>query len=45
MDHSEFDTWARAEQAAVEASLDAWVPADAPAGLGVAMRYGVLDGG
>jgi farnesyl diphosphate synthase len=42
---SEFDTWARAEQAAVEAALDAWVPADAPAGLGLAMRYGVLDGG
>ncbi|MEK8025418.1 polyprenyl synthetase family protein [Ideonella sp. BYS139W] len=30
---------------AVEAALSAWVPADAPAGLGVAMRYGVLDGG
>ena len=45
MNRSEFDTWARTEQAAVEASLDAWVPADAPAGLGVAMRYGVLDGG
>jgi farnesyl diphosphate synthase len=25
--------------------LSAWVPADAPAGLGEAMRYGVLDGG
>ena len=24
---------------------DSWVPADAPAGLGEAMRYGVLDGG
>jgi farnesyl diphosphate synthase len=43
--HSEFDAWARTEQAAVEAALDAWVPADAPAGLGLAMRYGVLDGG
>ena len=40
-----FETWMRQEQAAVEAALQAWVPADAPAGLGVAMRYGVLDGG
>ncbi len=45
MNASEFDTWVRAEQAAVEAALGEWVPADAPAGLGVAMRYGVLDGG
>ena len=45
MNRSEFDAWSRAEQAAVEAALDAWVPADAPAGLGLAMRYGVLDGG
>jgi farnesyl diphosphate synthase len=29
----------------VERALQAWVPADAPAGLGEAMRYGVLDGG
>ena len=41
----EYDTWASAELAAVEAALDACVPADAPAGLGQAMRYGVLDGG
>ena len=40
-----FDGWARDELAAVEAALDAWVPVDAPAGLGEAMRYGVLDGG
>ena len=39
------DTWARDELAAVEAALEAWVPQDAPAGLGQAMRYGVLDGG
>ena len=39
------DTWARQELAAVEAALEAWVPDDAPAGLGQAMRYGVLDGG
>src|SRR5207248_4634415 len=29
----------------VEAALEAWVPTGAPAGLGLAMRYGVLDGG
>jgi len=29
----------------VEAGLDRWVPAEAPARLGEAMRYGVLDGG
>ncbi len=29
----------------MEAALDAWVPHDVPAGLGEAMRYGVLDGG
>ena len=40
-----FETWMRQEQTAVEAALQAWVPADAPARLGVAMRYGVLDGG
>jgi farnesyl diphosphate synthase len=39
------DVWAREQLAAVEAALEAWVPADAPAGLGEAMRYGVLDGG
>ena len=42
---AEFDVWARAGLESVEAALQAWVPADAPAGLGVAMRYGVLDGG
>ncbi|MBN8495088.1 MAG: polyprenyl synthetase family protein, partial [Burkholderiales bacterium] len=35
----------QAELRAVEAALQQWVPADAPAGLGEAMRYGVLDGG
>ena len=40
-----FERWMRHELDAVEAALDAWVPADAPAGLGEAMRYGVLDGG
>ncbi|MDQ6679879.1 MAG: polyprenyl synthetase family protein [Pseudomonadota bacterium] len=41
----EFDSWAAVEADAVESALHAWVPADAPAGLGLAMRYGVLDGG
>jgi farnesyl diphosphate synthase len=45
VDVATFDAWARDELAAVESALDAWVPADAPAGLGEAMRYGVLDGG
>ena len=41
----DFDVWMRAELGAVEAALERFVPADAPAGLGQAMRYGVLDGG
>jgi farnesyl diphosphate synthase len=41
----DFDIWMSRELAAVEAALDAWVPSQAPAGLGQAMRYGVLDGG
>jgi farnesyl diphosphate synthase len=40
-----FENWVRDELALVESALSAWVPADAPAGLGGAMRYGVLDGG
>ena len=42
---TEFDAWAGQQLADVEAALEAWVPATAPAGLGLAMRYGVLDGG
>jgi farnesyl diphosphate synthase len=42
---AEFDVWATTEIHAVERALEAWVPSDAPAGLGQAMRYGVLDGG
>ena len=42
---AEFEAWARAEVDAVEAALRSWVPIDAPAALGQAMRYGVLDGG
>jgi farnesyl diphosphate synthase len=41
----EFDVWMGGEQAAVEAALERFVPHGAPAGLGEAMRYGVLDGG
>ncbi len=40
-----FEHWTRTALAAVESALEAWVPADAPSGLGDAMRYGVLDGG
>ena len=40
-----FDAWVQDELQRVEAALSRWVPADAPAGLGLAMRYGVLDGG
>ncbi len=39
------EVWARVEIEAVERALEAWVPTDAPAALGTAMRYGVLDGG
>jgi farnesyl diphosphate synthase len=40
-----FEAWSRQQLVAVESALENWVPADAPAGLGLAMRYGVLDGG
>ena len=40
-----FDAWVRSALEATETALDAWVPRDTPAGLGDAMRYGVLDGG
>jgi farnesyl diphosphate synthase len=45
MKSDSFDAWVAREQQAVEAALSKWVPADTPAGLGEAMRYGVLDGG
>ena len=45
MNLGEFESWMKAELQAVESALLEWVPADAPAGLGQAMRYGVLDGG
>jgi farnesyl diphosphate synthase len=41
----DFATWTARHLQAVEAALSQWVPAQAPAGLGDAMRYAVLDGG
>ncbi|MCR5883193.1 polyprenyl synthetase family protein [Rhizobacter sp. J219] len=41
----DFETWSRTQLDTVESALSAWVPLQAPAGLGQAMRYGVLDGG
>ncbi len=41
----DFAGWSQARLAEVEVALKRWVPADAPAGLGQAMRYAVLDGG
>ena len=37
--------WSRVRLAQVEEALSRWVTPDAPAGLGAAMRYSVLDGG
>jgi farnesyl diphosphate synthase len=45
MKPNDFDVWMKGELDAVEAALDHFVPVAAPAGLGEAMRYGVLDGG
>ncbi len=41
----DFPRWSAAHLASVESALDRWVVAQAPAGLGQAMRYAVLDGG
>jgi len=41
----DFPRWSTAHLANVESALDRWVVASAPAGLGEAMRYAVLDGG
>ncbi len=37
--------WSDGQLQRVEAALSQWVRGDAPAGLGDAMRYAVLDGG
>ena len=44
---SEFDlqAWSTQQLLRVEQALEQWVPNDAPADLGSAMRYAVLDGG
>ncbi|XAH22320.1 polyprenyl synthetase family protein [Xylophilus sp. GW821-FHT01B05] len=41
----DFQAWSASGLARVEAALDRWVARDAPASLGEAMRYSVLDGG
>ncbi|MFD1709975.1 polyprenyl synthetase family protein [Ottowia sp. GY511] len=45
MTTSDFATWSDQALTRVEQALTDWVPVDAPAGLGEAMRYAVLDGG
>ena len=40
-----FNQWSQTHLATIEMALDDAVPAYAPAGLGDAMRYAVLDGG
>lgn len=45
MNTAGFQDWSARVLADVEAALGDWVPASAPAGLGDAMRYGVLEGG
>ena len=45
MNRDAFEGWSQARLAEVERALERWVPEEAPAGLGAAMRYGVLDGG
>jgi farnesyl diphosphate synthase len=41
----DFPVWSSERLDLVEQALSNWVAADAPAGLGQAMRYAVLDGG
>jgi farnesyl diphosphate synthase len=41
----DFRVWSAQRLERVELALSEWVVADAPAGLGEAMRYAVLDGG
>jgi len=45
MNARDIDAWIRQQLQTVESALERWVPGDSPAGLGEAMRYGVLDGG
>ena len=43
--HFDLKDWSTERLQRVEEALSAWVPLQAPAGLGEAMRYAVLDGG
>ena len=45
MTASDFSAWAQQQLEAIEHALSQWVPPEAPARLGEAMRYAVLDGG
>jgi farnesyl diphosphate synthase len=45
MTPADLDAWVATQLDRVESALGHHVRADAPAGLGLAMRYGVLDGG
>jgi len=45
MNSQAYADWSAQVLVRVESALDEWVPLEAPAGLGEAMRYGVLDGG
>ncbi len=45
MSPEQLQGWSAQVLTRVESALDEWVPRSAPAGLGDAMRYGVLDGG
>ncbi|MBH2017708.1 MAG: polyprenyl synthetase family protein [Burkholderiales bacterium] len=45
MSPEQLQSWSADVLARVESALGEWVPTSAPAGLGEAMRYGVLDGG
>ncbi len=45
MSGKEFAAWRETQQAVIEQALAGWVSPSAPAGLGEAMRYAVLDGG
>ena len=45
MSPEQLQSWSNEVLGRVESALGEWVPQSAPAGLGEAMRYGVLDGG
>ena len=45
MSRFDMNAWSQAHLRSIEQALHNWVPPHAPAGLGEAMRYAVLDGG